>query len=525
VVACAGRRLAVVPESPAPGGAVDFTEWPVQPVKLCLVAGRGGQPAVVVIVGEDGSACALAVADGRLPPPPADLAPPKPGTATACLGACVNGGYVTVVRQLPSGRKAGSSSSSSSSSSAAGSGSGGECAVFTWAVPQVTVDGAARPLADAAAVRSDFPLQGSGAGEGRERVVAVCAHDGARAVSVVLAGPAKAPGSHGRWLKFDCTDGRLLFERTLNPTTDTIIASAASSSSSSSSSSSQHMHVNAAGGLLWVVRGGVATAWDPRYGVPVHTAPLPAAARSPLFALVAAETEAPLAHPAPGPGPRAYHYHLVVCVQVGGTRARPDAQIFWTDPLSLCIGVLQAAGGVTVLRGPLALPAAADQPLGALSHAIGRLAPPPPAPPASGDARKRAGSADGPAAAGAGVLGTLPEAARTVVENAAAAQAAADAAGKRYKGAAALPAAACAAFVAALAAAPEGAASAGDWAAARAVLAGGAVGLGRRSPLPRRAAAAGRFDVLQVRLVCVNERSLNRAVPRCNGGVVLRCAV
>jgi hypothetical protein len=172
-----------------------------------------------------------------LPPPPADLAPPKPGTATACLGACVNGGYVTVVRQLPSGRKAGSSSSSSSSS-AAGSGSGGECAVYTWAVPQVTVDGAARPLADAAAVRSDFPLQGSGAGEGRERVVAVCAHDGAQAVSVVLAGPAKAPGSHGRWLKFDCTDGRLLFERTLNPTTDTIIASAASSSSSSSSSSS-----------------------------------------------------------------------------------------------------------------------------------------------------------------------------------------------------------------------------------------------------------------------------------------------
>jgi hypothetical protein len=342
VVACAGRRLAVVPESPAPGGAVDFTEWPVQPVKLCLVTGRGGQPAVVVVVGEDGSACVLAVADGRLPPPPADLAPPKPGTATACLGACVNGGYVTVVRQLPSGRKAGSSSSSSSSSSAAGSGSGGECAVFTWAVPQVTVDGAARPLADAAAVRSDFPLQGAGAGEGRERVVAVCAHDGARAVSVVLAGPAKAPGSHGRWLKFDCTDGRLLFERTLNPITDTIIASAASSSSSSS----QHMHVNAAGGLLWVVRGGVATAWDPRYGVPVHTAPLPAAARSPLFALVAAETAAPLAHPAPGPGPRSHHYHLVVCVQVGGTQARfPTNRVFGLMPFPCALGFCRRRAG------------------------------------------------------------------------------------------------------------------------------------------------------------------------------------
>ena len=455
VVACAGRRLAVVPESPAPGSAVDFVDWPVQPAKLCLVAGRGGQP-VVVVVGEDGSACALAVGDGRLPAPPPDLAQLKPGAAKAFVGACVNGGYVTIVRQLPAvGKKAGS---------------GGECSVCTWAVPQVA-EGAARPLTNAAAVRSDFMLAGTGGGEGRERVAAVCAHDGARAVSVVLAGPAKGQAHaspHGRWLKFDCTDGRLLFERPLALTGD------------AASSHPTPLHASAAGGLLWLVRGGVASAWDPRYGVPVHSCPLPAAARSPLFALVTAEeaVAAPQTHPAPGPGPRPHHYHLTVCVQ--------------------------AAGGVTVLRAPLALPPLADQPLGSLSHALGRLAAPPSdAPPggAESGARKRAGSAESTPAGG--VVGSLPAPAREVLEGAAAAQAAADAAGKRYKGASTLPAGPCEAFLAALAAVPDaacaaGAVTAGDWAAARAVLSGGAVGLERRSPLPRRAAAAGRFDVLQV---------------------------
>lgn len=518
VVACAGCKLAVVPEVPVVGGTVEFQDWPVQPMKLLAVPGRGGS---IVVVGDEGSVWLISLLNGQLPVSPASTAQGKTSKSSSstgaalCLGACVNGSYVSIAKRQPSA----SSSSAGRKTNNASSSSSAECAVFTWNVPHVG-EGSCRALQESTAVHSEFRLDSGSSGGDGERFLAMCGQGDSRSLSVVLAaagadgssGSGSGSGSGGgggRWLKFDYVNGALLFERHL-----TAGVSATAATSGATSSSGPLVHAMSAGGFLWLVRAGSVTAWDPRYGVEVHSTALPRLSPSsysgrPSFHTLI--TAVPLSHASQGtPVTPAWNYQYY---------------------LTLC---LPSNGASSVMHRALALPA--DKPIGTLCHALGRLATPhaPPgagvgagagADPAQGEkgSRKRGNSAEPgtPSECAEGVLRSLPADAQTAltqaVERVAAAEERAGGKGGKHKKGTTLhemPTGG-AEFLAKLSTLPEelwGVVGEEDWAVVRVLLPVGTVGLSQRPAILRQAMGAGRLDVLALMARHVPDLSERQAV-------------
>ena len=73
VVACAGNKLAVVPEtSIVNSDAMNFLSWPVQPIKLLSIpyghsSTKDSPTNLIVVVGENGSVWLVSLLHGQLP--------------------------------------------------------------------------------------------------------------------------------------------------------------------------------------------------------------------------------------------------------------------------------------------------------------------------------------------------------------------------------------------------------------------------------------------------------------------------
>ena len=228
-----------------------------------------------------------------------------------CVGACCSGESVSLLlrRNQTEGDRAGESSSDSISESV-------QCSLLSWSVPPVesavTISSSSSGSVSSSSSSShsnsgsvimlganatlfDFKIRKN------EKFVNICSHAGSRSLSVVFSSPsARIDNSKNscliRWIKYDYSDGALLFERHLGGEIKTF-----------NHRGQNLQNVIPVGQLLWFVFDGRAGLWDPRYGVELANTPTSLRAADPIRPPPAAT-----AYPTVSPGNHLSCYSLVM---------------------------------------------------------------------------------------------------------------------------------------------------------------------------------------------------------------------
>mmetsp|Transcript_18097 Transcript_18097/g.17416 ORF Transcript_18097/g.17416 Transcript_18097/m.17416 type:complete len:603 (+) Transcript_18097:88-1896(+) len=235
-IAFAGSSLATLPIDSPDTKSVEYISWPEQPINLFIVEKRG-----VMVVCEGSTVWHVTLQGGMIPP--AAVTPNKESSSDVCMGACVNGQFISIIKK----KKLNKNNSSGTN----------VCSVLTWNIPTMG-EGTCKQLSNISAIITDLDLLEN------EKFISICSHINSKSLSIILSN-----SSNGRWLKYDYLDGSLLFERNFevkmkneneNENIDTII-------NKDLMKKSEIVNAMTVNNLLWIVCRGYISVWDPRYGV------------------------------------------------------------------------------------------------------------------------------------------------------------------------------------------------------------------------------------------------------------------